>query len=69
MCNKFSEALEEGYIIRESSMEKGDSYRIRGKPDLREDGGEFLDDLTPEVEITHCPFCGDKLRTGVENDN
>jgi hypothetical protein len=66
MCKKFSKALDEGYIIIGNN-----EYFIRGEPDIREDGEitfvigdheKLYDDLTPEMKITHCPFCGEKLR-------
>jgi hypothetical protein len=58
MCEKFIEVLEEGFVIRKSDIEKGDSYFIRSIPE------DDIDQTVFWMEITHCPFCGDELRTG-----
>lgn len=59
MCEKFSKAIDSGTVIT-----NGLTYSIHGVPDVWDNGY----DNTPEVKITHCPFCGDKLR-GEEDDN
>lgn len=37
------------------------SYLIHGRPYIVDDGDGYKDDMTPEYEITYCPFCGKKL--------
>ena len=39
-----------------------DLFCIYGKPDFYDDGDGYMDDMTEELIINFCPFCGKNLK-------
>lgn len=55
-CDDFKRALKEETIIKIIG-----EYYIRGKPSFSYDGDGIFCDMTLEIRIYCCPFCGGKL--------
>lgn len=56
-CEKMTKALKEENILLRYS-----AYWIYGEPFFMDDGDDRWDNMTPELNIDYCPFCGTKLR-------
>ena len=41
--------------------QKGTKFQIFGRPDSANEGDGYIIDMTEQLTITHCPFCGKKL--------
>ena len=63
-CEKMTVEIKAGTIIVINNLEY--IHSIRGKPSLVNDGGGHFDDMTDEIDINYCPFCGKKL--GEQNE-
>jgi len=58
-CEKMRGAIERGNIVTYF-----ETYTIYGKPDFVDDGDNRTDNITAEMNIAYCPFCGKKLSKG-----
>jgi len=57
-CNDFQDAVDEIAIWWDPSTQH---FYFHGKPDFVDDGDNVMDDMTAEIPINNCPFCGTKL--------
>ena len=57
-CDKFERSIRDEDIFKLYSDKK---YKIHGKPEGSDDGDGHYDDMTEDIEIDFCPFCGAKV--------
>lgn len=60
-CGKFENLFQEGNVVQLNG-----SYYIFGRPVMVNDGDGHMDDITEELRIEFCPFCGDSIVPFVE---
>jgi len=63
-CEKLHRAVQDDVVIPYGSWSAVDNgkFSIRGKPSMVNDGDGYFDDMTDEIEISYCPFCGKQLK-------
>lgn len=71
-CKELSQAVKNDVVIFISGIRKYESYpdifSIRGVPAMDDDGDGHFDDRTETVNISFCPFCGERFKERIAVD-